>query len=1030
MNDLDLLGDIKINNEIDEDIDRRLSDENDSLIEIDSIPYSDNVMDQYTINNEKINYDKKTETFQYLDTYLNNVQLEKLNLSARSFNALKKEGYNYIKEIAFFTEFDYRKIRNLGTKSIKEIIKKVQQYLEFIISDKDNPNRFEDENDEYINQINCDDSFFTFEQHESKKLQEMYDYYTYITLNSINISTRSYNCLQNAGIYYLSQLLEMNSTDIRNIKSLGSKSFREIMFIRKKFLYHYYELQKEKEVNCPNNNSDISLVFLTPKIIKLSNENDICINGRKEYVHDTSINKVINNLSAIKKLEKLNVLKLSDLLLKGVDEIIYTNFSKKDICNEIVTDIKSYIENNLIIPNNEKSLFKVISQKISAYVEEYKFKGVSRIDTINFFSEKYSKENVLSVIEQLVEERTLFIYEDDKLFFRYDSFPSFLYSIRNNIDVRLKDIMFSRIDGVVLEEIAKKYGTTRELIRQQESKFFKKYVYNDDNIIRVFKEDKYEYLFTTYDIKKDDFITIFSEKERTYNYLKLRYKHGKKLLFESINDLLLPKRFRALIEKYFDKDFYIIDGNKIRAKKGALLNYYCSKNLLTQLRLNDVIDGFNDFIKEYDEKFQILTNDHTAEGYISRLNNIVQSLYRKYRYYDYSLYDWEFFFNEINLESYDGLEIYTSLLFRKHHHLMEKYNILDCYELHNILKKMYDNNEFKISFGRMPQITIGKFNKKEYLLKVLEEHGELTNKQFAEILDEQLGIGQQALSWLLEIKEYSLLDKYIFNYDNKIDETLLTILSKTLTDDFYFISEVEKIIEINNYIFNNSHALFKVLINLGYNVYSKCIIKNSYSQTSYFKEKLLENDILNINDFRKCQVIGVFNETFKDLQMNYDIIKFDEHTCINFRKLESSGISKQDLIDYAEAVIEIVGEKYFTIHSLNKSGFSSKLEELGFDDIFFESILKNNYRISSFKLNNKSVFRRTNSPISRKTFINSIIEEYRYIGTDDLINLLKENYGLNIDILLLKLVTEDTDIYYNSIMDTFYINYQTFLEEV
>jgi homoserine O-succinyltransferase len=102
----------------------------------------------------------------------------------------------------------------------------------------------------------------------------------------------------------------------------------------------------------------------------------------------------------------------------------------------------------------------------------------------------------------------------------------------------------------------------------------------------------------------------------------------------------------------------------------------------------------------------------------------------------------------------------------------------------------------------------------------------------------------------------------------------------------------------------------------------------------------------------------------------------------------------------------------------------------GFDDIFYESILRYCPKISSFRINNVYVFKNTEESISKTTFISSLIKQYKIIETDDLIYLLKESYGINMDLYDLKESIENTDIYYNSIMDTFYMNYNVFIEEV
>ena len=55
-----------------------------------------------------------------------NLTIEDLDLSVRSFNSLKRNGINTIHDLANKSEEDIRKLRNLGQKSLKEIIDKLE----------------------------------------------------------------------------------------------------------------------------------------------------------------------------------------------------------------------------------------------------------------------------------------------------------------------------------------------------------------------------------------------------------------------------------------------------------------------------------------------------------------------------------------------------------------------------------------------------------------------------------------------------------------------------------------------------------------------------------------------------------------------------------------------------------------------------------------------------------------------------------------------------------------------------------------
>ena len=60
-------------------------------------------------------------------TKVNNMPIEVLDLSVRSYNCLKRANINTVGELTLKTEKELMRIRNLGRKSLKEIIQKLEE---------------------------------------------------------------------------------------------------------------------------------------------------------------------------------------------------------------------------------------------------------------------------------------------------------------------------------------------------------------------------------------------------------------------------------------------------------------------------------------------------------------------------------------------------------------------------------------------------------------------------------------------------------------------------------------------------------------------------------------------------------------------------------------------------------------------------------------------------------------------------------------------------------------------------------------
>ena len=52
--------------------------------------------------------------------------IEELDMSVRSFNCLKRAGIDTVEDLTNRTEEDMIKVRNLGKKSLEEVIQKLQ----------------------------------------------------------------------------------------------------------------------------------------------------------------------------------------------------------------------------------------------------------------------------------------------------------------------------------------------------------------------------------------------------------------------------------------------------------------------------------------------------------------------------------------------------------------------------------------------------------------------------------------------------------------------------------------------------------------------------------------------------------------------------------------------------------------------------------------------------------------------------------------------------------------------------------------
>src|SRR5699024_4211265 len=95
----------------------------------------------------------------------------------------------------------------------------------------------------------------------------------------------------------------------------------------------------------------------------------------------------------------------------------------------------------------------------------------------------------------------------------------------------------------------------------------------------------------------------------------------------------------------------------------------------------------------------------------------------------------------------------------------------------------------------------------------------------------------------------------------------------------------------------------------------------------------------------------------------------------------------------------------------------SPLYSLGFDDIFYEFILKGNEHLRFQYMGGRAVFRRT----ADKFYIHELIEEtvarMKSVDIHELMNYLNEEYSITLPREKIIQSTEMTDLYYHPVLE-------------
>ena len=142
------------------------------------------------------------------DSYLS-MTIEEMDLSVRSYNCLKRAGIETVGDLISKTMDDMMKVRNLGRKYLEEVEHKLAMMG---LSFQESPE---------------DDTPIMGEVIEGG-LGVMETDYSDMTIEELDLSVRSYNCLKRANINTVGELLQKTEEDLFKVRNLGHPSIREI----------------------------------------------------------------------------------------------------------------------------------------------------------------------------------------------------------------------------------------------------------------------------------------------------------------------------------------------------------------------------------------------------------------------------------------------------------------------------------------------------------------------------------------------------------------------------------------------------------------------------------------------------------------------------------------------------------------------------------------------------------------------------------------------------------------------------------
>jgi hypothetical protein len=668
-------------------------------------------------------------------------------------------------------------------------------------------------------------------------------------------------------------------------------------------------------------------------------------------------------------------------------------------------------------------------------LRENEFEAKSFTDILEMLPDA-EESDLLEVLGKLADAgRVLFDGNAYSLYHR--SFYEFIRSLDNTsgLDERAIRILQMRVAGSTLEEVGQLEGATRERIRQIEKKSLDR-ITRRGNIL--FDEDRYAYVFRTYSLEKEFYFDYLNGAAELWYYLNFRYSRGKGDPATALDDKSIAANVRRAIDKYIHRGYIQIDGEYILEQRGDIEDYVVERYCKDEVTLDQFFEYYNQFLIDNDlmnEKLEVTETVRASRG--NRLSESMKLLWKqnqRLRYYDIEGTDYTELFETLNLGQYQNIELSTRKFLVDYPDLMERYDLRDEYEVHNLLKKIHAEKENPdMEFGRMPNIHFGLFDRDSAVKEILFALAPVSMDDLAEMISLEYGTQSATVkaNWLSCISEYYHQGLYSVDYEDMPEEHM-SKLKEALKDDFYFLSELRKI-----YAKTVPDADFSLLSTynlkrMGFLVGASYVIQHYATAEAYFDYLLTSSDVVDLMPISK-RFTGLTTYSAYLARMKHDmqIIEFEPFQYINIRRLEKLGFSKDRLKEYGDRVWSfLVDDDFFTIQSLRQSGFEDELDSLGFGDMFYSSLLKEDGRFSWQRVGNNVVLDPKGSQFTVHDFLVDRITKEKAVDVDDFVHDLVTIYGILFDRHEIIEKVKGSDVYYDSIMEKLYADYSTYFEEI
>ena len=549
---------------------------------------------------------------------------------------------------------------------------------------------------------------------------------------------------------------------------------------------------------------------------------------------------------------------------------------------------------------------------------------------------------------------------------------------------------------------------------------------------RPIDEDSYKNVFRKYRFTQNSFCTIFSQPVSTYLYLSQICKKGK-LDWRQIGlDSSQPTQVRSAAINAIKTEGLLLEGTVLPCTVEDVGLYLLQRHK-TSAGKDDLFLEYVSFLDQAAPLPDSLTvSKHRFISILSASNRTILGQAGALRFRQSKERTDCAMVKRLKLWQYRNQYVSAEIIYKNAVAEMEKSDIQSPYELITILKQFPEIcAKYQLTFAKAPFLIFGTGNAASQLLNLLKEFSPISGDRLAQEYERRYGLKATTVKTQL-LKEIS---PYLRNgvYDlqtRSITDKQIQAIAKKLTKPWYTVEDVQKIFKSKVGAHYEAYLSTENLRKIGFRktnviIYSsqyrsliECLEKNEWAgNTFYVSNEMWENP----------QIYTALQKQ----AAKFEIIEYLPQKFIRLAYLKRNGIHKKNLYEFIDEVCDRVqDDAYFTLKFLRDQGYEFPLDDLGFDDTFYYSVLKQGKKIQGKKVAGTYLFRKSKQDVTLSDFIESLVSQVRSIDIFDLSELIGTQYGIALAPSYIRFLVSDSQMYYDSISEKIYLDYDEYFEEV